>query len=83
MDAKAMRELVNLLVEKTGKIAALFSGSTKDGFSYIIGSKHLDMRQTAKEMNAALNGRGGGSAQMAQGTVFAQRKAIEEFMNGK
>lgn len=82
MDAKAMRELVNLLVEKTGKMAALFSGSTKEGFSYIIGSKYLDMRRTAKEMNAVLNGRGGGSAQMAQGTVFAQRKEIEEFING-
>ncbi len=82
LDGKAMRELVNLLVPKTAKAAAVFSGSAKEGFRYIVGSSHLDMRGLAKDMNRALNGRGGGSKEMIQGTLFAEKKEIKEFIHG-
>ena len=42
-----------------------------------MGSSICDMREMSKRMNERLNGRGGGSVQMAQGTFFAAREAIE------
>lgn len=36
------------------------------------------MRVLSKALNARLNGRGGGSALMAQGTFRADKRAIEE-----
>ena len=42
----------------------------------------MDMRGLAKDMNRALNGRGGGSKEMIQGTLFAEKKEIKEFIHG-
>jgi len=81
-DAKALRELVNLLTPKAGKAAAVFSGDDVNGYRYIIGSKNMDVRTISKDMNGKLNGRGGGSKEMVQGTVFASEQAIKEYMNG-
>ena len=81
LDAKAMRELVNLLVPKTKILAAVFSGSTKDGFRYILGSQTMDMRNASKALNQAFSGRGGGSAAMAQGTVFGEKEKIKEYID--
>ena len=39
------------------------------------------MRQFAKEMNSALNGRGGGDSELVQGSVNATDVQIEEFFN--
>ena len=76
-----MRELVNLLVPKTKILAAVFSGSTKDGFRYILGSQTMDMRNASKALNQAFSGRGGGSAAMAQGTVFGEKEKIKEYID--
>ena len=81
-DAKALRELTNLLVPKAGKAAAVFSGNDKDGYRYIIGSREMDMRGFSKSFNQVLNGRGGGSKEMIQGTVFATAEKIKEYMDG-
>ena len=82
MDAKAMRTLVNLLAEKAGRAAAVFAGNDQGGYRYTIGSKHVDLRSLSKELNAALNGRGGGSAVMIQGSVQADETKIKEYING-
>ena len=76
LDEIALRELTNLLMEKCGGIAAVFSGSDKDGWRYIIGSKTVDLRREAKSINFAINGRGGGTAQMIQGRALAEKGYI-------
>ena len=74
----AQRELVNLLTEKAGGFAAVFCGSDRDGWRYIIGSRHVDLRAGARRINAAVSGRGGGTPQMIQGSARAPRAEIED-----
>lgn len=76
LDEIAQRELTNLLMEKCGGIAAVFSGSDKEGWRYIIGSKTVDLRRSAKTINAAINGRGGGTERMIQGRALAEKAYI-------
>lgn len=73
----AQRELVNLLMPKAGGFAAVFTGSDKEGWRYVIGSLRVDLRAGARTINAAIDGRGGGTPQMIQGSARASREKIE------
>ena len=77
----AQRELVNLLMPKAGGFAAVFCGSDKDGWRYVIGSLHCDLRTGAKTINAAIDGRGGGTPQMIQGSARAAQSKIADGLN--
>ncbi len=77
LDEIAQRELVNLLAEKCGGFAAVFCGSDAEGWRYIIGSRTLDLRAAARQINAAINGRGGGRPEMITGRAAASRAGIE------
>ena len=80
LDEVALRELVNLLMEKCGGIAAAFSGSDEAGYRYIIGSRQVDLRRCAKEINRLIDGRGGGKPQMIQGSAAADAGRIRDAM---
>ena len=75
----AQRELVNLLVPKCSCMAAVFAGSDETGYRYVIGSANTDLRAAAKEINAALSGRGGGRPEMIMGSCTAPASVIREF----
>ncbi len=45
-------------------------------------AKRCDMRTFAKELNSALNGRGGGDAELIQGSVKATESEIKAFFSG-
>lgn len=77
LDEIAQRELVNMLMEKCGGIAAVFCGSDEEGWRYVIGSRNVDLRKNGKAVNAAINGRGGGSITMIQGRAASTRADIE------
>ncbi len=76
----AQRELVNLLMEKAGGFAAVFCGSDREGWRYIIGSRRLDLRRGARTINGLIEGRGGGTSRMIQGSARAGRAAIEDAL---
>jgi alanyl-tRNA synthetase len=78
LDEVALRELVNRLMEKCGGIAAAFSGSDREGYRYIMGSLHIDLRAKSKELNTLINGRGGGKPQMIQGSAMLTENEIRE-----
>lgn len=78
-DPETMRELVNLGMEKAGGVCAAFSGADGEGYRYIIGSKTVDLRAAAKEINTSLRGKGGGKPAMIQGSCAADRAEIEAF----
>ena len=82
LDEVAQRELVNLLMEKAGGFAAVFCGSDAEGWRYVIGSLHRDLRAGAKAINAAVGGRGGGKPQMIMGRASASRGEIEKALAG-
>lgn len=83
LDAAALRELVNGSLARGAALCAAYSGSDRAGYRYIMGSGGADLRPLVKEMNAGLNGRGGGSAQMVQGSLNAREKDIRAWWAGR
>ncbi len=80
IDMITLRELVNAGSELAGQVCAGFAGTDGD-YKYIIGSRTVPLRARAKEINAAIDGRGGGSDAMIQGTSRARREDIERYFN--
>ena len=74
-----VRELCDTIGQVCGGMAAVFSGSDEAGYSYCLMERGGDLRSFNKAMTAALNGRGGGKPEYQQGSVKADRTAIEAF----
>lgn len=74
------REFVNKTCDKTNGIVAIFTGTDDCGYKYTIGSKSVDLRELAATINSAINGKGGGSSSMIQGTVNNTKNEIENYI---
>ena len=79
LDSNSLRSLANAGMEKCSGICAVFTGSDRTGYRYVMGSRTVDLRAKAKEINQALGGKGGGQPTMIQGSVTASRQAIEDY----
>ena len=79
-DEIAVRELVNILMEKSGGLAAVFFPGETGGYRYIIGSRSIDLRKASKAINAGIGGRGGGRPEMIQGSASASEDDIRSFI---
>ena len=78
MSADSVRRLCDAVLETCGGRCAVFAG--EDGsFKYAVGIREGDIRPLVKELNAALNGRGGGKPNFAQGSVAASEADIKVF----
>lgn len=75
----SLRRLCDAVLHTCGGRCACFSGSGETGYKYALGQLEGDLRPLVKEMNQALNGRGGGKPGFAQGSVQATRTQIEAF----
>lgn len=80
-DMVDLRKLATAGLEFCSGVFAALSGSDQDGYQYVIGSKTLDLRARAKEINEAIGGRGGGTATMLQGGAAAGRAQIEAYFS--
>ncbi len=84
LEEMQMRTLVNEGVTIAPGLVAGFMGKDGMGYRYIVGKNETaegpDLRELAKKMNESINGRGGGSFKMIQGSVAVNRVEIEEFM---
>ena len=80
LDETGARRLVNsLTASRPGRTAVLLP--QKDGsFRYIIGSRSEDLAPLCRKWNQAFQGRGGGSSQMVQGTVWGDPKEMKRFL---
>lgn len=74
------RVFADMLADKA-ETAAVFSGNDDTGYKYAVVSRSADVRPLGKELNAALQGRGGGKPDMIQGSVAASKTEIEKFFN--
>ncbi len=83
LDANSLRRLCDSVLQSCGGRCACFSGEEGTGYKYAMGERSGDLRVLTKEMNGALNGRGGGKPDFVQGSVQADRQAIESFFEGK
>ena len=78
-DNDTLRAALNACVTKCGGICGVFTGNDADGYRFVIGAQNLPLRARAKEITAALNGRGGGSDQMISGSVKATEDEIRAY----
>ena len=78
MSADSVRRLCDAVLDTCGGRCAVFAG--EDGnFKYAVGIRDGDIRPLVKELNGALNGRGGGKPNFAQGSVAAKEADIQAF----
>ena len=72
--AKALTVFIGVVI-----VAAVYSGSDEAGYSYCLMERGGDLRSFNKAMTAVLCGRGGGKPEYQQGSVKAEKTAIEVF----
>ena len=77
------RKLVNDVMETCGGICVAFTGDEKNGYRYCAGQKDGNLKEFTRELNAALNGRGGGKPYFVQGQVSASREEIERYLKAE
>ena len=68
----------NIANKRVGKITVALSGSDGD-YKYVISSSSVDLRTLSKDINAALCGRGGGRAEMLQGSFATTLDEIKSY----
>jgi len=78
MSADSLRKLCGMVQESAGGRCAVFAGEG-EVWQYAVSQPDGDLRGFVKELNAALRGRGGGKPGFVQGSVQADREAIERF----
>lgn len=83
LDGDSPRLLMNqvLVQDRTG--CAVFWKTGESDFRYVIGSKTIDVRPLAKELNQRFEGRGGGKPEMVQGSLQGQEDEISTWMQKK
>ena len=79
LQSAQVRELCDAIAEGCGGLAAVFSGTDADGYSYCLMQRGGDLRSLNKAMTAALSGRGGGKPEYQQGSIKAPQADIEAF----
>ena len=77
----AIRDLADAIAQVCGGTAGVFSGCDENGYNVCLCSKSDDLRQLGKDMNAALQGRGGGKPGFFQGSVKATKAQIQAFFD--
>ena len=82
IDTNIMKNISELLYEKTNNISAIFL-KENDKYKYLINSKNMDLMNFIKDFNNALDGKGGGSSFIVQGQVKAEKEKIENYLNNK
>jgi alanyl-tRNA synthetase len=78
-DADALRTAALAGREKCSGVFVCLSGADSDGYRYAVSASREGLRSRAKEINAALNGRGGGDDNLLQGRFSATQQAIRSF----
>lgn len=79
MSAESIRRLCGAVQESAGGRCAVFAG--EDGtYQYAVSQPGGDLRALAKEINTALNGRGGGKPEFIQGSVQAAAADIRGLL---
>ena len=79
MEAGSVQKLADAVLQACKGRCAVFSRNADGSYKYAMGEKDGDLRQFTKDMNAALNGRGGGKPFFVQGSVQASEKEIRAF----
>ncbi len=77
-----LREFAKLATPRVGGILVSLTGAVGD-YKYVITSTSVRLCDLARDINAALLGRGGGRPEMIQGSFAADIEKIKEYFNIK
>jgi alanyl-tRNA synthetase len=80
-DMDFWREVASQIIQKKTGTAIFLMEKEPGVFSYVACSSTANLKQCAQEMNASLCGKGGGKADMIQGTLRASKEEILLFLN--
>lgn len=80
LSPRAQRELMNRLCERNGRYAGVFVGNDGEGWKYLIGSRTADAGIPGALLRKELGARGGGKADMVQGSLDAPEDRIREIL---
>ena len=83
MASESVRRLCAAVMDTCGGRCAVFAGSDSQGYKYVMGQIGGDLRSLVKDLNTALNGRGGGKPHFAQGSLQASAEAIRAFFQNR
>ena len=83
MASESVRRLCAAVMDTCGGRCAVFAGSDSQGYKYAMGQIGGDLRSLVKDLNTALNGRGGGKPHFAQGSLQASAEAIRAFFQNR
>ena len=76
LDTKAIRNAVNDLCTRYTGYCGIFVGDAETGYTFVLGSSTKDCREAAAILRETFGAKGGGSAQMIQGSLVAEEAAI-------
>lgn len=76
LESMAHKNYVNLLTKKCCGICAVFVGDDTSGYRYIIASRSTDVRTVNEQLKTHFQAKGGGSAQMVQGSLNATKEQV-------
>ena len=79
MKGDSVRKLADAVAKRCGGLAAVFAGEDGQYAYALVRADGADITPLVKDLNKALNGRGGGRGGFAQGSVQTDRAAIEAF----
>ena len=79
MTSNGVRKLADTVGKACGGLCAVFSGQGSEYQYALVRADGQDISALVKDMNKALNGRGGGRSGFAQGKVQASRDQINDF----
>ena len=81
MKSDSVRKLADAVAKRAGGLAAVFAGEDGQYAYALVQADGADITPLVKDLNKALNGRGGGRGGFAQGSVQADRAAITAFFD--
>lgn len=80
LDNDTMRHLANEGMKKTKKLFGILCGTDENGYKYILSSENIDLKSISRDINTALDGKGGGTSTMISGFFKKSKKEIEEYL---
>ena len=81
MKGDSVRKLADAVAKCCGGLAAVFAGEDGQYAYALVQADGQDISPLVKDLNKALNGRGGGRNGFAQGSVQAEETVIREFFS--
>ena len=79
LEPALVRDLADMIADQVCGMAAVFSGTDEEGYSFCLMTRNGDLRAFGKTMTQTLGGRGGGKPVFQQGRVNATEARIREF----